>query len=225
MDDRPAWSDPPPAHARSASRGPRWPGAGRDRAARRAGRDVGIPGRALRVPAGRGPDRVRRLPGPGHARHAAASVPLAGAVLVVAVLLVLSTTRSCAGCGCSPPRSPPRGRLRRLGRTRRAEWLTWVGRLPGMELPPRPVPAARRRLRGDGADHRPVGPGLPARGAAGRMLARDVERAGGIDGGQTVRLAYDIFGPVPVGPVREQHLRGPARAADRVGRGGALGGR
>ena len=48
----------------------------------------------------------------------------------------------------------------------------------------------------------PWDPGLQHAGPPAALLAREVERAGGIDGGQTVRLAYDIFGPVPVGPVR-----------------------
>ena len=39
-------------------------------------------------------------------------------------------------------------------------------------------------------------------GPPAALLAREAERAGGIGGGQTVRLAYEIFGPVPVGPVR-----------------------
>lgn len=50
-----------------------------------------------------------------------------------------------------------------------------------------------------------IGPWDPAFQHAGppaALLARAVERAGGIGGGQTVRLAYDILGPVPVGPVR-----------------------
>ena len=33
-------------------------------------------------------------------------------------------------------------------------------------------------------------------------MLREAEQASGIDGGQTVRLAYDIFAPVPVGPIR-----------------------
>ena len=48
----------------------------------------------------------------------------------------------------------------------------------------------------------PWDPGLQHAGPPAALLAREVERAGGIDGGQSVRLAYDIFGPVPVGPVR-----------------------
>ncbi len=39
-------------------------------------------------------------------------------------------------------------------------------------------------------------------GPPAALLLRAAERTGGIADGQTVRLAYDIFGPVPVGPVR-----------------------
>ena len=39
-------------------------------------------------------------------------------------------------------------------------------------------------------------------GPPAALLLREAERCSGIEGGQTVRLAYDIFGPVPVGPVR-----------------------
>jgi hypothetical protein len=45
------------------------------------------------------------------------------------------------------------------------------------------------------AGHQHAGP--PA-----ALLLREAERASGIEGGQTVRMAYDIFAPVPVGPVR-----------------------
>jgi hypothetical protein len=50
-----------------------------------------------------------------------------------------------------------------------------------------------------------IGPWDPAFQHAGppaALLARAVERASGIEGGQSVRLAYDILGPVPVGPMR-----------------------
>ena len=50
----------------------------------------------------------------------------------------------------------------------------------------------------------PWDPGMQHAGPPAALLAREVERAGGIEGGQSVRLAYDIFGPVPVGPV---HVR------------------
>src|SRR5438270_8994552 len=39
-------------------------------------------------------------------------------------------------------------------------------------------------------------------GPPAALLLREAERAGAIPGGQTVRLGYDILGPVPVGPVR-----------------------
>jgi hypothetical protein len=39
-------------------------------------------------------------------------------------------------------------------------------------------------------------------GPPAALLLREVERASAIEGGQTVRLAYDILAPVPVGPVR-----------------------
>jgi hypothetical protein len=50
----------------------------------------------------------------------------------------------------------------------------------------------------------PWDPGLQHAGPPAALLAREVERTGGIEGGQAVRLAYDILGPVPVGPVRVQ---------------------
>lgn len=48
----------------------------------------------------------------------------------------------------------------------------------------------------------PWDPGLQHAGPPAALLAREVGRTGGIEGGQAVRLAYDILGPVPVGPVR-----------------------
>src|SRR4051794_16239326 len=47
----------------------------------------------------------------------------------------------------------------------------------------------------------PWDPGLQHAGPPAALLAREAERAGGITGGQTVRLTFDILGPVPVGPV------------------------
>jgi hypothetical protein len=63
----------------------------------------------------------------------------------------------------------------------------------------------------------PWDPGLQHAGPPAALLLREVERASGIDDGQTVRLAYDIFGPVPVGPVRvrAQVLR-PGRRVELV---------
>lgn len=48
----------------------------------------------------------------------------------------------------------------------------------------------------------PWDPGLQHAGPPAALLAREAERASGIAGGQTVRLNYDILGPVPVGPMR-----------------------
>src|SRR3954469_25803309 len=48
----------------------------------------------------------------------------------------------------------------------------------------------------------PWDPGLQHAGPPAALLAREVERVSGIAGGQTVRLGYDILGPVPVGSVR-----------------------
>ena len=50
----------------------------------------------------------------------------------------------------------------------------------------------------------PWDPGLQHAGPPAALLLRGAERASGIEGGQTVRLAFDIFAPVPVGPV---HVR------------------
>jgi len=50
-----------------------------------------------------------------------------------------------------------------------------------------------------------IGPwdaGFQHAGPPAALLLREAERASGIDGGQTVRLAFDIFAPVPVGPMR-----------------------
>ena len=50
-----------------------------------------------------------------------------------------------------------------------------------------------------------IGPwdkGFQHAGPPAALLLRAAERACGIDGGQTVRLAYDIFAPVPVDPIR-----------------------
>ena len=50
-----------------------------------------------------------------------------------------------------------------------------------------------------------IGPwdrGLQHAGPPAALLLREAEAAGSIAGGQTVRLAYDILGPVPVGPIR-----------------------
>ena len=71
-----------------------------------------------------------------------------------------------------------------------------------MDLPP-----ALYLPTGDGyrATALTIGPwdsGFQHAGPPAALLAREAERVSGIEGGQTVRLAYDILGPVPVGPVR-----------------------
>ncbi|MGY1747191.1 thioesterase family protein [Blastococcus sp. SYSU D00695] len=48
----------------------------------------------------------------------------------------------------------------------------------------------------------PWDPGLQHAGPPAALLARAVERAGGVPGGRPVRLSFDVLGPVPVGPVR-----------------------
>jgi hypothetical protein len=48
----------------------------------------------------------------------------------------------------------------------------------------------------------PWSPDAQHGGPPAALLTREVERIGGIAGGQTVRLAFDILGPVPVSPVR-----------------------
>jgi hypothetical protein len=63
----------------------------------------------------------------------------------------------------------------------------------------------------------PWDPGLQHAGPPAALLAREAERAGGIPDGQTVRLAYDILGPVPVGPVRvAARLLRPGRRVELV---------
>ena len=48
----------------------------------------------------------------------------------------------------------------------------------------------------------PWDPGLQHAGPVAALLAREAERVTEIPDGQTVRLAFDILGPVPVGPVQ-----------------------
>src|SRR4029453_15577553 len=50
----------------------------------------------------------------------------------------------------------------------------------------------------------PWDPGLQHAGPPAALLQREAEAASGIAGAQTVRRAYDIFAPVPVGPLRVQ---------------------
>jgi Thioesterase-like superfamily len=48
----------------------------------------------------------------------------------------------------------------------------------------------------------PWDPGLQHAGPPAALLLREAERASGLPGGQTVRMSFDVLGPVPVGPVR-----------------------
>jgi len=59
-------------------------------------------------------------------------------------------------------------------------------------------------LRPTGLTSGPWDPGLQHAGPPAALLARAVERASGITGGQTVQLAYDILRPVPLAPLRVQ---------------------
>lgn len=79
-------------------------------------------------------------------------------------------------------------------------------RLRAMDLP-MDLPEALYVPDGDGftATALTIGPwdvGMQHAGPPAALLLRRAEQAGGIPDGQTVRLAYDILGPVPVGPVR-----------------------
>lgn len=69
------------------------------------------------------------------------------------------------------------------------------------------LPAALYEPTDDGyrATDLTIGPwdaALQHAGPPAALLLREAELAGAIEGGQTVRMAYDIFAPVPVGPVR-----------------------
>jgi Thioesterase-like superfamily len=69
------------------------------------------------------------------------------------------------------------------------------------------VPEALYLPDGDGftATALTIGPwdtGFQHAGPPAALLLRAAEEASAIDGGQTVRMAYDILAPVPVGPVR-----------------------
>ena len=63
----------------------------------------------------------------------------------------------------------------------------------------------------------PWSPDAQHGGPPAALLGREVERAGGIAGGQTVRLAFDILGPVPVGRVRlRSRVLRPGRRVELV---------
>ncbi|MCV2491853.1 thioesterase family protein [Geodermatophilus sp. YIM 151500] len=85
------------------------------------------------------------------------------------------------------------------------------------------LPTALYEPAGDGrwrATDLTIGPwdaGAQHGGPPAALLAREVERATGIPTGQTVRLAFDILGPVPVGEVRvEARVLRPGRRVELV---------
>jgi hypothetical protein len=80
--------------------------------------------------------------------------------------------------------------------------LSGADRLGGMELPAALYVAADGGYEATALTIGPWDPGLQHAGPPAALLLREAESASGIDGGQTVRLAYDIFAPVPVGPIR-----------------------
>jgi hypothetical protein len=86
-----------------------------------------------------------------------------------------------------------------------------------MELPPALYEPVDGGYRATALTIGPWDPGLQHAGPPAALLAREAERAGGIPDGQTVRLAYDILGPVPVGPVRvAARLLRPGRRIELV---------
>jgi hypothetical protein len=63
----------------------------------------------------------------------------------------------------------------------------------------------------------PWDPGLQHAGPVAALLAREAERVSEIPDGQTVRLAFDILAPVPVGPVQvSARLLRPGRRIELV---------
>jgi hypothetical protein len=71
-----------------------------------------------------------------------------------------------------------------------------------MELPSAPYEPTAGGFTATALTIGPRNSDLQHEGPPAALLAREVERAGGIPDGRTVRLNHDILGPVPVGPVR-----------------------
>jgi hypothetical protein len=71
-----------------------------------------------------------------------------------------------------------------------------------MELPAALYEPAADGYRATALTIGPWDPGLQHAGPPAALLAREMERVSAVEGGQTVRLAFDILGPVPVGLVR-----------------------
>lgn len=77
--------------------------------------------------------------------------------------------------------------------------------------------AGPNRWEPTGLTRGPWDPGLQHAGPPAALLARAVEAASGIDGGQTVRLSYDILRPVPIAPLRTQtRVLRPGRRVELV---------
>lgn len=77
-----------------------------------------------------------------------------------------------------------------------------MGRLRDMDLPTALYEPVEGGFLATELTIGPWDPGLQHAGPPAALLAREVERAGRIPDGQTVRLTYDILGPVPVGFVQ-----------------------
>lgn len=71
-----------------------------------------------------------------------------------------------------------------------------------MELPPALYLPAHDGWAATALTIGPWDAGLQHAGPPAALLLREAERASAIAGGQTVRMAFDVLGPVPVGPVR-----------------------
>jgi hypothetical protein len=93
---------------------------------------------------------------------------------------------------------------------------------PAPAGPTHTLPTALYRPDGDGfrATDLTIGPwdpGLQHAGPFAALLAREAERVTAIPDGQTVRLAFDILAPVPVGPVQvSARLLRPGRRIELV---------
>ena len=93
-------------------------------------------------------------------------------------------------------REPPAGGARGCGRTR-------VGKIPAMtELPDALYEPDGARWQPTALTRGPWDRGFQHAGPPAALLARALEERSGIEGGQTVRLSYDILRPVPIAPLR-----------------------
>jgi hypothetical protein len=78
-------------------------------------------------------------------------------------------------------------------------------------------PAGAGRFEATGLTRGPWNPDHQHAGPPAALLAREVERASAIPAGQTVRLSYDILGPVPVGAVEvSARILRPGRRVEQL---------